>query len=59
VGKRVRLHQSAPPIPDDILALLGDPPVLSTEEPKTYWALLDRVTALIKPRNVIEWMWGQ
>jgi hypothetical protein len=44
-------------VPPDIEALLGDPPVLSTENPTLYWDMLDRFAKSVVPRNIIEWLW--
>jgi len=55
---RVKLvPKSAPRIPENVLSLFGDPPVLSTENPNVYSALLHEVATVTKPRNIIEWMW--
>jgi hypothetical protein len=49
--------QSAAPIPAEILSIFGDPPLLSTEDPKAYFDWLARVAQAVKPKNIIEWMW--
>jgi len=56
VSKRNLVPQAATPIPEDILSLFGDPPVLSTENRKIYSDLLCRVAQAVKPKNMIEWM---
>ncbi len=57
MAKRIQLRQSASSITDDIVSLFGTPPVLSTEDPKTYLALLRKLTEVIKPKTIIERMW--
>jgi hypothetical protein len=44
-------------VPSDIQALLGDPPLLTTEDPNLYWEMLDRFAEFVEPRNIIEWLW--
>jgi hypothetical protein len=44
-------------MPKDILALLGLPPVLKTENLKLYWQLFDKLVALTKPADILEWLW--
>ena len=44
-------------MPPDIEVLFGDPPLLSTEDPRLYRELLDRFVGSVEPRNVIEWLW--
>ncbi len=56
MSKRNLVPQAATPIPEDILSLFGDPPVLSTENRKIYSDLLCRVAQAVKPKNMIEWM---
>jgi hypothetical protein len=51
------MPKSALRIPDEILALFGSPPVLKTEDSKAYCAQRDRVAEIVKPKNIIEWMW--
>jgi hypothetical protein len=57
MAKRIQLRQSVASDPDDIVPLFGTPPVLSTEDPKTYLALLRKVTEVIKPKTILEQMW--
>ena len=44
-------------MPPDIEVLFGVPPLLSTEDPRLYWEMLDRFAGFVEPRNVIEWLW--
>ena len=44
-------------VPPDIEVLFGDPPLLSTEDPRLYREMLDRFAESVEPRNVIEWLW--
>jgi hypothetical protein len=44
-------------VPADIEGLFGEPPLLSTEDPSLYWAMLDRFIECVEPKNVIEWLW--
>lgn len=44
-------------VPPEIEALFGDPPLLSTEDPKLYWDMLDRFGEFVRPTNIIEWLW--
>jgi hypothetical protein len=44
-------------VPPDIEALFGVPPLLSTEDPRLYWEMLDRFAESVAPRNTIEWLW--
>ena len=45
------------PVPPDIQALFGDPPLLSTEDPNLYWDMFDRFAEFVDPKNIIEWLW--
>jgi hypothetical protein len=51
--------RQAPPIPEDILRIFGDPPLLSTEDPELYSSLLCRVAQEVRPQNIIEWLWAK
>ena len=44
-------------VPPDIEVLFGVPPLLSTEDPRLYWEMLDRFAGFVEPRNVFEWLW--
>ena len=44
-------------MPPDIEVLFGDPPLLSTEDPRLYREMLDRFAGSVEPRNIIEWLW--
>jgi hypothetical protein len=44
-------------VPAEIRGLLGEPPLLATEEPNQYYALLAALARQVKPRDVIEWLW--
>jgi hypothetical protein len=57
VPKRNIVPQTGPSIPRDILSVFGDAPVLSTENADIYSDLLRQFTQVIKPKNMIEWMW--
>jgi hypothetical protein len=46
----------APSIPEDILRIFGDPPLLSTENRELYFTLLCMVAQELRPRNIIEWL---
>jgi hypothetical protein len=37
--------------------LFGDPPLLTSEDPDVYWAMLGRFVECVEPKNVIEWLW--
>jgi hypothetical protein len=39
------------------LRLLGDPPLLSTEDPKAYAELISQVAQAVRPRHMLEWIW--
>jgi hypothetical protein len=41
----------------DIKALFGVPSLLSTEDPRLYWEMLDRFAGSVEPRNIFEWLW--
>ena len=49
--------QTAPSIPEHILRIFGDPPLLSTENPEIYFLLLRTIAQEVCPQNVIEWFW--
>jgi hypothetical protein len=51
------VFQGAASIPDDILRMFGDPPLLSTEDPQLYSLLLCTIAQEVCPRNAIEWFW--
>src|SRR2546427_2778739 len=58
VTNPVRLMpKSAPRIPGEILSLFDHPPVLKTEDPEAYRDQLGRLAEVIKPKNILEWMW--
>jgi hypothetical protein len=49
--------QTAPSIPEHILRIFGDPPLLTTENPEIYFLLLRTIAQEVCPQNVIEWFW--
>src|SRR5262245_877823 len=53
--------QKAPPTTDfvELKELFGPPPVLSSEDPKAYEAMLARILQSLKPRDFIEQMLGK
>jgi hypothetical protein len=51
--------RQAPSIPEDILRIFGDPPLLSTEDSELYSSLLCRVAQEVGPQNIIEWLWAK
>ncbi len=55
--KRNLVPQAVLHIPDDILAIFGDPPLLSNEDPKLYSDLLCRIAQAVDPKHMIEWIW--
>jgi hypothetical protein len=57
MGKGTLITQTATPIPDDVLRLLGDPPLLSNEDPEVYAELISQVAQAVRPRHVLEWIW--
>jgi hypothetical protein len=59
VKKRNLVSEVAPPIPGHIFSLLGDPPVLSTEDRTSYLNLLHSVAQAVEPKNPIEWTWAK
>jgi hypothetical protein len=44
-------------VPAEIRTLLGEPPLLATEDPNHYYALLAELAREVKPKDVIEWLW--
>jgi hypothetical protein len=44
-------------VPPAVAPLFSDPPVLRTEDPNAYKALLNEVAATIKPKDLIEFWW--
>jgi len=56
--KRTLAPQDASSAFDDVVALLGPPPLLSTEDPQIYHDLLSRVVRAAGPRHMIEWILG-
>ena len=54
--KRTLTRQDASSALDDVVALLGPPPLLSTEDPQIYHDLLSRVVRAAGPRHMIEWI---
>ncbi len=46
----------APKIPPEIRALLGEPPLLNSEDPSAYEALLATFGAAVRPTDPIEWI---
>ena len=54
--KRTLVPQNASPAPEDVVALLGPPPLLSTEDPQVYHDLLSRVVRAAAPRHMIDWI---
>ena len=44
-------------VPAEIRALLGESPLLATEDPNRYYALLAKLALEVKPRDFVEWLW--
>ena len=44
-------------VPTEIRALFGDPPLLRGEDTRLYNNLMNQFTALIEPKDIIEWWW--
>src|SRR5262245_27929008 len=44
-------------VPTEIRGLLGEPPLLATESPNQYYALLIELVREVKPSDIIEWLW--
>lgn len=44
-------------VPAEICDLWGKPPLLATESPKQYYALLVELVREVKPSDIIEWLW--
>jgi hypothetical protein len=42
------------PVPKEMYALLGPPPLLSTESPERFNAIFDQLVACLKPQNLLE-----
>jgi hypothetical protein len=42
-------------IPDEVLGLLGKPPVLTEEECVAFEAILERFVQAVRPRDIVEW----
>ncbi len=47
----------APTIPAEISTLLGEPPLLISEDPSAYDALLATFAATVRPEDCIEWIY--
>jgi hypothetical protein len=54
--KRTLVPQNASAAPEDVVVLLGPPPLLSTEDPQVYHDLLSRVVRVAAPRHMIDWI---
>jgi hypothetical protein len=48
-----RFHRSV--LPEPIAAIVGKPPILSTESPEQFWSLLNRIALAAQPLDTIEW----
>jgi hypothetical protein len=57
MGEGCLATRDATSIPNDTLTPLGDPPLLSTEDPKVYADLLSQVARAARPRHMLEWIW--
>jgi hypothetical protein len=44
-------------VPAEIRDMLGKPPLLATEDPNQYYALLAKLAREEKPIGVVEWLW--
>jgi hypothetical protein len=44
-------------IPVEIRDVLGDPPLLATEDPNRYDALLTELAREVRPSDLTEWLW--
>ena len=44
-------------VPVEIRDMLGEPPLLATEDPNQYDALLAVLAREVKPSDFIEWLW--
>jgi hypothetical protein len=50
-------HVAASVVPAHIAELLGKAPLLKSEDPKQYQALLSEIARTVKPADVMEWLW--
>ena len=57
MNSKSEVTKSAPRIPPEIRALLGEPPLLSSEDPSAYEALLATFAARMRPTDEIEWIY--
>jgi hypothetical protein len=46
-------------IPPDVRELWGKPPLLSSEDPKAYEKLAQRIIKDVAPTDIIEWLWSK
>src|SRR5215471_4232755 len=46
-----------PGVPDKVLALFGDPPLLRGEDDSLYYTLMEQFADLVEPKDMIEWWW--
>jgi hypothetical protein len=44
-------------LPNEVLALLGEPPLFATESAAQYYQLLAAVAVSLQPRDYAEWVW--
>ena len=44
-------------VPPEVQALFGEPPLMRGEDAGAYNKLLDQFAELVKPRDVLEWLW--
>src|SRR3977135_2345234 len=42
-------------IPDEVLSLLGEPPVLTEKECVAFERILERFAQVVRPRDIVEW----
>ena len=57
MSEEILLPKEYWPIPAEILDLLGKPPVLSTEDPKTYDKLFAAIARHCQPVEIMEWFY--
>jgi hypothetical protein len=44
-------------VPDHVLSLFGDPPLLRGEDDSRYYAVMEQFTKMIEPKDIMYWWW--
>src|SRR6266567_1916377 len=57
MNSKSEVTKSAPKIPPEIRALLGEPPLLISEDPGAYEFLLATFANAVRPTDPIEWIY--